>query len=192
MVRAPKLAVVVGHLMFEPLQPENSMAGSDLRDRALKEVDAVFRLAYYATLSRDRATELVDIAYARALRAANEQDHPSNIRHQLFRELYRAITSSEGDPAQSPLRSAPSIAGYAGEVKPSLDPTSVSQQYPWLESALPGMSFRCRTILVMWAVEGLTAREIADVLQEPLDAVSTRLTRLQRHISRKLGGDNSE
>ncbi len=156
------------------------MPFDDLRQRPMTEIERVYRLAYYATLDPDRATRVVNNTYAAALGPEQHQTvAQGDVTAFLFKTLYQIVKS---DPTLLPGKWVPEINPTESPAHPLANKANMK----WLDRALPGMSLGCRTMLVLWAVEGLHIRQIADVLQESVSAINQRMGKMQRHIGIKL------
>ena len=55
-----------------------------------------------------------------------------------------------------------------------------------VKHAIDDLDPRYRDVLLLWAVEGLKYREVADVLDVPLGTVMSRLYRARAVLSKKL------
>lgn len=161
------------------------MAIDDFRNLALVEVERIHRLAYAMTLNAEAAEKLVREAYNEAFnnlpKALPDRDVRCWLMGTMFR-LYSVQQASTADPATRKCPGTPEPASVESR------PFRISDGPPgWLEEALPGMSFRCRAVIVLWAVEALTYREIADVMGEPVGTITVWLNRAQNYLIRKRG-----
>lgn len=158
------------------------------------------RMAYTLTRNPDAAADLVQEAYLLAFRAwasferrddlpAREGEHAASasMRAWLFRILHNAHFT-----AGRKLRRAPALA-------PSLDdaPADIPDDAPvwnlrdldWqrvdarLKNAIDSLSDEHRAALLLWGVEGMKYREIAEITGVPLGTVMSRLHRARRTVA---------
>ena len=157
------------------------MATEDFRALALVELDAVYRLAHAMTLDGTLAERLAIEVYRQAL------EHPPaglagrDLRRWLLRSLVKAHAALQlATGAASKKCPAPE------QTMPPITPAQLADEgLDWITRALPTMTHHCRAVIVLWAVEGFTYREIAEILDEPVGTVTLWLQRARRHLSNK-------
>ncbi|MEX2214025.1 MAG: sigma-70 family RNA polymerase sigma factor [Phycisphaeraceae bacterium] len=169
------------------------MQTSEFRRMAIDELDAVYRMAFHLCKNADSAADLVQETYLRALKAeATFELRERGIRPWLFKILHNCFYTKCGKD-----RRAPTLAddlrheGVASELDTptpawdlaSLDWEQVDQR---LKKAIDDLDPRYRDVLLLWAIEGLKYREVADVLDVPLGTVMSRLYRARAILSEKL------
>lgn len=156
----------------------------------------MYRMAMHLTHRPDDAGDLVQEAVAKALRAEKSfQLSERGIRPWLFKILHNTFyTSVERAKRETPYGDGtPEVLamGEMGEVDeppPAWDLASLDweQVDDRLKSAIAELPPHYREVLLLWAVEGLKYREVADVLEVPLGTVMSRLHRARQLLSERL------
>lgn len=90
----------------------------------------------------------------------------NKVRNFFRSESQRSVVVPQSDPPDF-RDTAPSAEGQA-LLKETVD---------WLESAIAALPFEQREVLLLTTVRGLREREVADILQAPLNTIKTRLRR---------------
>jgi RNA polymerase sigma-70 factor (ECF subfamily) len=164
------------------------------RHLALVEMDAVYRMALHLSHRPDEAADLVQETYLRALSAeASFELRDRGIRPWLFKILHNVFYTSAMKQRREPtLADDPRFDGPATN-QPDGEPCWDLATLNWedvddrLKKAVADLDPRYREVLLLWAVEGLKYREIADVLGVPLGTVMSRLFRARSVLSAQLG-----
>lgn len=164
----------------------------ELRDLAMAELDAVYRMAMALSRRKDDAEELVQETYAKALAALPRFElREQGIRPWLFRILHNVFYASIERANRAPqaldyadqIMSAESVEGEPLFDLASLDWEQVDGR---LKAALDRLDPRFREVLLLWAVEGMKYREIAEVLELPIGTIMSRLYRARAVLVRDL------
>lgn len=159
------------------------MAAEELKSLALMEVESVHRLAHAMTLDSGRAEELVVEAFRLAFEHSPLGVRERDVRGWLFRTVVQAHHSQLA--AAGSTEATKKCPGAPGPTLPAIEVRPKDETAEWFLQALPAMSFRCRAVVVLWAVEGLSHREIAEVMSEPVGTVSLWLQRAQSHLAKR-------
>jgi RNA polymerase sigma-70 factor, ECF subfamily len=165
---------------------------------ALPHMDAVYRFALRLTGSPDRAQDLVQDTFVRALRAWDQYTPGTQCKSWLFticRNLFlrqrervhrhdeivaeNAPRDGGGDGAENPLWASVQELDPEGEFFGSI----VDKQVLRAVDALPE---EYRTAVVLSDLEGLSYDEIADMLKVPVGTVKSRLFRGRRRLQQAL------
>jgi RNA polymerase sigma-70 factor (ECF subfamily) len=159
---------------------------------ALDQMDTLFRVARRLTRDGERANDLVQETYLRAFRAKESfQLKEYGIRPWLLRIMQNLHFSRSGRERRQPvamedggleaadLDAMPETAG----VPMPLDIEAMDEQ---LVRALEGLAVDYQIVLLMWAVDGLTYKEIAHTLDIPIGTVMSRLHRARQKLSEQL------
>lgn len=169
------------------------MSGDDFRQLAMIEFDAVHRMAFHLVRNADEAADLVQETYLRAFRAeATFELRDRGIRPWLFRILhnvfYTRLDRRRRAPSLAEDLQYEQAAAELDSPAPAWDLAELNWEYvdERLKHAIDELDERYRAVLLLWAVEGLKYREIADVLDIPLGTVMSRLYRARSVLSRAL------
>lgn len=167
----------------------------ELQELALEHLDAIYRMALQMVRRPDDAADLVQETFLRALDRPAElpSRDPMEVRAWLLRLLRGTLYSK----SQAPEASAETPMGDStpDEVEEGLEPELGDRPggldvLNWdhvdgqLKTAVNRLQPEYRTVLLLWAVEGLKYREIAEVLSIPIGTVMSRL-----HRARAILGD---
>jgi RNA polymerase sigma-70 factor (ECF subfamily) len=182
------------------IQPE------EFEKLALEQMDMLYRVAGRLTRDADRAADLVQETYLRAFRSRDAfelQEH--GIRPWLLR-IMRNLHLSRADRdrrrpvamdgealdslnASEPL---PGDAAATGDLEAPGVPPGRDVPLDWellddrLKAALENLQEEYQIVLLLWAVEDLSYKEIADVLDIPIGTVMSRLHRARQKLSAQL------
>jgi RNA polymerase sigma-70 factor (ECF subfamily) len=165
------------------------------RELALAELEAVHRMAFHLCHRPEEAADLVQETYLRALAAEKTFElRERGIRPWLFKILHNVFYTRMGRQKREPTLAddlrfeAP--AAELDEPAPCWDLASLDwdQVDDRLKHAIEKLDPRYREVLLLWAVEGLRYREVADVLDVPLGTVMSRLYRARSILSADLAG----
>jgi RNA polymerase sigma-70 factor (ECF subfamily) len=173
---------------------------------ALDQLDTLHRVANRLTRDADRASDLVQETYLRAFRSKESFDlQEHGIRPWLLRIMRnlhlsradrdkRQPVAMEGD-ALDALNTAPvSPPAPAGSEDTIQGPPDTLDRIAldWenlderLKQALENLQEEYQMVLLLWAVEDLSYKEIADVLEVPIGTVMSRLHRARQKLSAQL------
>jgi RNA polymerase sigma-70 factor (ECF subfamily) len=175
---------------------------------ALDQLDTLYRVANRLTRNPDQSSDLVQETYLRAFRSKDSFDlQEHGIRPWLLRIMRnlhlsradrekRQPVAMEGD-ALDALNVAPrSVAAAPGpaeaEGTPAPPDTIERIHLDWenlderLKQALEGLQEEYQIVLLLWAVEDLSYKEIAEVLDVPIGTVMSRLHRARQKLTAQL------
>lgn len=175
---------------------------------ALEHLDAVYRMALHLARKPEEAEELVQEVYARAFR-------PGTIERFEDKSAPDDMLSGSGG-MRSWLFAICHNVFYTRIKKQSRQPTSVDSFYDessteslpdeappvwnqgdlnWehvdgrLKSAIDDLKDEYREVLMLWGVDGLKYREIAEIIEVPIGTVMSRLHRARKLLADSLMGD---
>ncbi len=163
---------------------------------ALEHLDAVYRMAMTLSHHPDDAADLVQETYLKALRAADGfEERGGGIRPWLFKILHNVFYTRVSRAKRDPLTVA-EFHGLAdddpgpGEPSPawSLDVFDWEHVDDRLKSAIENLSPEYRVVLLLWGVEGMKYRQIAEIEGIPIGTVMSRLFRARNILARELSG----
>lgn len=163
------------------------------RELALAELEAVHRMAFHLARQPDLANDLVQETYLRALKAEHTFElRERGIRPWLFKILHNVFYTQAGKKQRAPsLIENPSedlASPSAEQSEPAWDLASLDWEQidDRLKHAIEALPENYRIVLLLWAVEGLKYREIADVLDIPLGTIMSRLHRARATLTEQL------
>lgn len=159
----------------------------------MDELDAVYRMAFHLTKDPDAASDLAQETFLRAFRAeATFVLGERGIRPWLFKILHNLFYTKIGKDRREPTLADDLRHDLAGAELDSPSPAWDLASLDWeqvdqrLKKAIDDLDPRYRDVLLLWAVEGLKYREIADVLEVPLGTIMSRLYRARAILSEQL------
>ena len=172
------------------------MTRDEFEAEALEHLDAVYRIAYHLTRNESRAQDLVQDVYLRALRSAAKNGFEAKgggmrpwlfaIAHNTFYSTIKrenraptAVAEFHGDASSEPLPDEP---------PPAWDGASFDWEHVdgRLRHAVDALKDEYRQVLLMWGVQRLKYREIAEVLDVPIGTVMSRLHRARKLVAEHL------
>ena len=153
---------------------------------ALAQMDAVDRMARSLTRNRTEADDLVQETFLRAFKARETFDLKAfGIGPWMLRILHNLYISrvrrEQKQPKAVEAYELEDAAGGSSDPIPSLELTDDR-----LEAALEQLTPDLRSILILWAVDELSYKEIAAVLEVPIGTVMSRLHRARRRLGQLL------
>ena len=171
---------------------------------ALEQMDTLYRVAGRLTRDPERAADLVQETYLRAFRSRDAfdlQDH--GIRPWLLRIMRNLhLSKADRDRRQPVAVDGETLDSMnAGEAGPNdaaatgdLEATGPAPVLPldWellderLKAAMENLQEEYQIVLLLWAVEELSYKEIAEVLNIPIGTVMSRLHRARLKLSGQL------
>ncbi len=157
---------------------------------ALEQIDALYRMARRLTHDGNKADDLVQDTFARALRSRNSfQLADYGIKPWLLRIMYNLhLNRAERDKLQ-PVATADAALEHSGtsdETALPIDPSSFQAMDQQLVHALDELPEDYRTVMLLWAVEELSYKEISDALEIPMGTVMSRLYRARQQLAARL------
>ncbi len=159
---------------------------------ALDEIDTLYRTAKRLTRDATRAEDLVQETYARALAARASFDLQAfGIRPWLLRIMHNLHYTRAGRERRQPT----SIDGETLTALATDDGASASRPLGLDLERLDGPVARAlhelpedyQAVLLLWAVEELSYKEIAMAVDVPIGTVMSRLHRARQKLSERLG-----
>lgn len=170
------------------------------------------RMAYTLTRNQDAASDLVQEAYLLAFRAwesfseradiagrDGESSASASMRAWLFRILHNAHYTAGRKAKRAPIVSEAVESAADGHDLPDDAPPAWNlRDLDWehvddrLKIAIDALSNEHREVLLLWGVEGLKYREIAEVLGAPLGTVMSRLHRARKAVADALSSATAD
>ena len=156
----------------------------------LAEVDAMYRMARRLTHANDRADDLVQETVARALASRDAfQLQSFGIKPWLLRILYNLHLNRAARERRQPVATesdALEAAGTGDDAPLPISPSDFQAMDEHLVRALDDLPADARATLLLWAVEGLSYKEIAATLEVPIGTVMSRLHRARQRLATQL------
>lgn len=170
------------------------MDRADFEPLALSHLDALYRLALQLVRHPDEAADLVQETYLKALRVAERfEEQGGGMRPWLFKILHNVFYTRIAKAKRAPLpvdevHGASAQEPAPDEPEPAWDLSRLDWEHvdERLKSAIDGLRPEYRTVLLLWAVEGLKYREIAEVQDVPIGTVMSRLHRARSILASQL------
>jgi RNA polymerase sigma-70 factor (ECF subfamily) len=187
---------VVATAPFTSVNCEESMTGVATVDNfeklALEQMDTLYRVARRLTRDPERANDLVQETFLRAFRAKESfQLKEYGIRPWLLRIMQNLHYSRSGRERRQPI--AMEDGGLEAADLDALPeqpgvPAPIDIEYldEQLVRALDGLAVDYQIVLLMWAVDDLTYKEIAHTLDIPIGTVMSRLHRARQKLGEQL------
>jgi RNA polymerase sigma-70 factor (ECF subfamily) len=157
---------------------------------ALEQMDMLYRVARRLAGNTEEASDLVQETYLRAFRSRDRFELTSvGIRPWLVRILHNLhVTRSQRQRRQPISTDAADLDATpaANEPMPTISASDfdhMDQRLAWAMNELPG---EYQAALLLWAVEELSYKEIAEALEVPVGTVMSRLYRARQRISQLL------
>lgn len=161
---------------------------------ALEHTDSVYRMALQLTRRPDEASDLVQETYLRALRSADRfEERGGGIRAWLFTILHNTFYSQVKRAQRGPMLvdefyGAESDETVPGEAPPAWDLGALDWEHvdERLKKAIEDLRPEHREALLLWGVEGLKYRQIAQITGVPIGTVMSRLHRARKILAAEL------
>ena len=175
---------------------------------ALEHLDAVYRMALHLARKPEEAEELVQEVYARAFRPRTIErfedksapDDPlsgsGGMRSWLFAICHNVFYTRIKRQSRQPTSVDSFFDESSTETLPDEAPPVWEQgDLDWehvdgrLKSAIDDLKEEYREVLMLWGVDGLKYREIAEIIEVPIGTVMSRLHRARKLLADALMGD---
>src|SRR5258705_793434 len=161
----------------------------DFERLALEQLDMLYGVARRLTRDPNRAEDLVQETYLRALRSRDGFNLETfGIKPWLLRILYNLHVSRAQREGRQP--ATVDDLEQAGPDRRSatlpIDSRSFEGMDEQLVQAIDGLGDEYRSVLMLWAVEDFTYKEIAESLDIPIGTVMSRLHRVRQRLSEEL------
>ena len=157
----------------------------------LEQLDTLYRVARRLTRDPGRAEDLVQETCVRAIRAYESFElHAHGIRPWLLRIMHNLHISRSEREARQPTAAEhdqlESAAPGGGITPVPYDPASFDGMDEQLVRAIESLTPQYQVVLMLWAVEEFSYKEIADAVGIPIGTVMSRLHRARQKLSEQL------
>lgn len=173
--------------------PVDRLTRERFETEALQHLDTVYRVAFVLCTSSDEADDLVQETFIRAFRAFEGFELRSyGAKPWLLRILHNTFYSYKNKQRRRPVTiddldfdqfSSKSDDGALPLTMESFDWETVEEE---IKTAMFDLQPEYRAVLMLWAVEGLSYKEIAEVCECALGTVMSRLYRARKQLSQQL------
>ncbi|HWP39465.1 MAG TPA: sigma-70 family RNA polymerase sigma factor [Tepidisphaeraceae bacterium] len=158
---------------------------------ALEHLDMLYRVGRRLTQDAARAEDLVQETYLRAFRARDDFElQACGIRPWLVRIMHNVHFSRSQREKRQPVviddAHLDRVAGSESAAGVPLDPASFEGMDQRLAKAIEDLPVEYQTVLLLWAIEEFSYKEIADALDVPIGTVMSRLHRARARLAHKL------
>lgn len=162
--------------------------------RSLEHLDSLYRMAMQLARHPDEASDLVQETYFRALRfSARYEERGGGLRPWLFKILHNVFYTKIERARRQPTSVENLPTATSDEPRPDEPPPAWNlQSLEWehvderLKRAIEELRPEYRSVLLLWGVEGLKYREIAEIQEIPIGTVMSRLHRARTILARQL------
>lgn len=155
----------------------------------LEFLDSLYGAALRLTRNADRAQDLVQDTYLKAIRARGQFAAGTNLKAWLYTILHNTWRNRQRDGARSRVDFDSDVVERSSEsfVERRLDDTPESLLLREtlnadLQAALDGLAEMFREVVWLRDVDELSYQEIADVLDIPIGTVMSRLSRGRKQL----------
>lgn len=176
--------------------PEGKVGPLDsaaFRELALAEMDSVYRMAMHLSRHPDEASDLMQETYLKAFKAEGRFElREQGVRPWLFKILHNNFYTRYQKKKREPTIADDLIQKSVPSELDSPPPAWDLEHLDWeqvddrLKHAIEELPEHYREVLLLWAVEGLKYREVAEVLDVALGTVMSRLYRARGILSEQL------
>jgi RNA polymerase sigma-70 factor (ECF subfamily) len=169
-----------------------TLAASEFESLALAQSDLLYRLARRLTRSPAQAEDLVQETFLRALKARESFKLESyGIRPWLVRILHNVhFSKSDREKRQPRATDETTLDATAGDsgspIGVPIDLSSFDAMDERVVHALEDLPPEYKEVLILWAVEEFSYKEISESLDIPMGTVMSRLHRARQRLSEQL------
>ena len=171
------------YFMFRLFQNEESK--ESFEDHLLEHLDSLYNFAYRLTRNREQAEDLVQEASLRGFKAYHKFAEGTNFKAWMFTILRNAYINEYRKRSREPVKvnyeevesfvSLPEVTGFEEELFSEA-----------LQQSLGQLPEELRTTLMLFYVEELSYKEIAEVMKCPIGTVMSRLFMARQCMKKKM------
>jgi RNA polymerase sigma-70 factor (ECF subfamily) len=183
--------------MFSGWRPTSAHEPDDegFSAKTLEFLDSIYGAALRLTRNADRAQDLVQDTYLKAIRAERQFAQGSNLKAWLYTILHNTWRNRQRDGARARVEFDSEAVERSGESGGAFErgraetPESLLLRETLnadLQAALDGLGEAFREVVWLRDVDELTYQEIADVLEIPIGTVMSRLSRGRKQLYQAL------
>jgi RNA polymerase sigma-70 factor (ECF subfamily) len=161
---------------------------------AIEHLDAVYRMALQLARRPEEAADLVQETYAKALRFAERfEESGGGMRPWLFKILHNVFYTRVGKAKrEGGTNDAEQLIQAGGPAPDEPEPAWNLADLDWehvderLKRSIERLKPEYRSVLLLWGVEGMKYREIAEIQEIPIGTVMSRLHRARGILAEEL------
>jgi RNA polymerase sigma-70 factor (ECF subfamily) len=174
----------------ETFVDEETLRAEEFQETAVKHLDSIYRFALYMVGNESDAQDLVQDTYLRAFRFFDKFEKGTNCKAWLLKILRNTFINSLRRNKRFPLLVHLTEMEEQG-IDLLVEPESEKEVNGELfdddvTAAVESLPDSYRTVIILADVEGLSYKEIADLIECPIGTVMSRLCRGRRILKRKL------
>jgi RNA polymerase sigma-70 factor (ECF subfamily) len=161
----------------------------------LKEADSMYRLAVRLTGNRTQAEDLVQDTFLRAYRAFDQFElRAGGVRPWLFKILHNvffndlAVRKRRHELKDEPIWELLADHHPHTWMATDLDHIDWDQFDEEVKGGIESLAPEYRVVLLLWSLEQMSYREIADICDVPVGTVMSRLFRARKELALRLSG----
>jgi RNA polymerase sigma-70 factor, ECF subfamily len=167
------------------------LSAEQFQNLAMEQMDTVYRVARRLTRDPSDADDLVQETFLRAFRARESfKLQEFGIRPWLLRILHNTyltgVQRQQRRPQALEESALESAAPGGGSDELPIDPASWDAMDQRLVEALEALPSEYKVVMLLWAVEDMSYKEIADSLDVPIGTVMSRLHRARTRLGAQL------
>lgn len=167
------------------------LLAAEFEKLAIEQMDMLYRVARRLTHDTTQAEDLVQETYLRALKARDGFDLQAfGIRPWLLRILHNLYLNRCQREVRQPMAMEDEQLEAAGTGGDSGSLPLRTQDFEGMDEhlvrALDALPQEYQIVLILWAVDELSYKEIADALTIPIGTVMSRLHRARQKLSEQL------
>jgi len=166
-----------------------SLDAKQFEQMALEQTDLLYRLARRLTHDASRAEDLVQETFLRAFKARNTfRLEQYGIKPWLVRIMHNLhFSRSDREKRQPKAWEDAALDAASAPSEPSpFDLSKFDAMDERLVHALEDLPEEYKTVLLLWAVEEFSYKEIAHAVDVPIGTVMSRLHRARQRLSEQL------
>jgi RNA polymerase sigma-70 factor (ECF subfamily) len=178
--------------MFSGRRPTSAREPEDegFPAKTLEFLDSIYGAALRLTRNADRAQDLVQDTYLKAIRAEGQFARGTNLKAWLYTILHNTWRNRQRDGARARVEFDSEVVerqAEGGRFERGREETPESlllrdSLNEDLQAALDGLADAFREVVWLRDVDELTYQEIADVLEIPIGTVMSRLSRGRKQL----------
>lgn len=158
-------------------------------ETAIKHIDSIYRFALYMAENENDARDLVQDTYLRAYKFFDKFEEGTNCKAWLLKILKNTfINSVRRDKKLPQLVHLPDMEEQGMELSVDSEPIDISGELfdDDITAAIEALPAVYKTIVLLADVEGLSYKEVSDLVGCPIGTVMSRLCRGRRLLRKKL------